>query len=61
MENYFTVKQIGTICAGEEGFYLELLPAYKKALSGLEGYSHINILWWFDQCDNQTARSVLSE
>jgi len=61
MDNIFTVKQIGIICADDRGFRLELAPAYKTALMGLGGFSYINILWWFSGCDNRTARCILSE
>lgn len=61
MENCFTVKQIGVICADEDGYRLELAPAYKEALIGLEGFSYINILWWFSGCDNAADRGILSE
>lgn len=61
MDNSFTVKQIGVICADDNGFRLELAPLYKEALNGLEGFSYINILWWFSGCDNEADRSVLSE
>ncbi|MCD7991360.1 MAG: SAM-dependent methyltransferase [Clostridia bacterium] len=61
MENNFTVKQIGVICTDENGFRIELAPKYRKALIGLDNFSYINIIWWFDCCDNKTDRSVLSE
>lgn len=61
MNKNFTVKQVGTICADDKGFRLELFPEYKKALIGLDGFSYINILWWFSGCDNKTDRSILLE
>lgn len=61
MDNNFTVKQIGVIRADEDGFRLELAPEYKRALIGLDGFSYINILWWFSACDNQEDRRVLTE
>lgn len=61
MENNFTVKQIGVICADESGFRMEIAPEYKDLLVGLDGFSYINILWWFSGCDNEKDRSVLSE
>lgn len=61
MENQFIVKQIGVIRADENGFRIELLPVYQKALIGLEGFSNINVLWWFSGCDNAANRAVLSE
>lgn len=61
MENNFTVKQIGVICTDENCFRIELAPKYREALIGLDSFSCINIFWWFDRCDNQADRSVLSE
>lgn len=61
MDNNFTVKQVGIIGADDNGFRIELAPEYKEALVGLDGFSHLNILWWFSGCDNETDRSVLSE
>lgn len=61
MENNFTVKQIGIICADDNGFRLELAPEYKKALIGLDGFSYINVFWWFSGCDTQSDRSILTE
>ncbi|MTK06619.1 MAG: SAM-dependent methyltransferase [Hungatella sp.] len=61
MDNNFIVKQIGVICADESGFRIELAPEYKDSLIGLDGFSYINILWWFSGCDNAKERSVLLE
>ncbi|MEG0273468.1 MAG: SAM-dependent methyltransferase [Hydrogenoanaerobacterium sp.] len=61
MDNQFTVKQIGVICADDSGFRIVLAPEYKEALMGLEGFSYMNILWWFSGCDNDTDRGILSE
>ncbi len=43
----FSVNAIGHIRTGEEGFYLEIAPEYRPALNGLDGFGHINVLWWF--------------
>lgn len=42
----FTVNTIGYIRAGEDGFYLEIALEYRPALNGLDGFGHINVLWW---------------
>ena len=55
----FNVHSIGIIRCNEEGFFLKLEPAYIPALKALEGFSHINILWWFDGCDSKELRKVL--
>ena len=57
--NQFTVKPIGTVNINEEGMFIRLEPAYIPALRGLEGFSHISLLFWFDGCDTTEARGVL--
>ncbi len=42
----YTMAPIGHVRVGDEGFYLEIDPDHVPALTGLEGFSHINILWW---------------
>jgi len=60
MEEYH-VKKIGVIRADEAGMRVELEKSYAPALAGIEGFSHLNILWWFSGCDNEHSRSRLTE
>jgi tRNA-Thr(GGU) m(6)t(6)A37 methyltransferase TsaA len=55
----FTLNPIGRIRADGAGFRLEIAPAYRAALRGLEGFSHLNVLWWFDGCDDPSSRALL--
>ncbi|AOT72899.1 SAM-dependent methyltransferase [Geosporobacter ferrireducens] len=57
----FTVKPIGKVCVDDNGTRLELDKEYIPALTNLEGFGYINVLWWFDQCDQSDARSKLIE
>lgn len=56
----FNLKQIGTVHCGADGFSAVVAPEYRKALIGLEGFSHVQVLWWFDKCDDEAQRSVLT-
>ena len=38
---------------------IKLAPEYIPALQGLEGFSHLAVLWWFSEFDSEEARSVL--
>jgi tRNA (Thr-GGU) A37 N-methylase len=38
--------QIGSVEQDENGFYIQLSDKYKKGLTGLEGFTHLNVLWW---------------
>lgn len=55
----YEVHSIGKIRNTEEGTFLELEPQYIPAMKALDGFSHINVIWWFSDCDTKEARSVL--
>ena len=57
----FTVKQIGTIRSAGEKQQIILNPRYAPALSGLDGFTHLQVLWWFSGSDNQKGRGSLTE
>lgn len=57
----FNVKAIGRVQVDDQGMRLVLAPEYIPALTNLEGFSHINVLWWFNQCDGPDARAKLME
>ncbi|MBW7984735.1 SAM-dependent methyltransferase [Enterobacillus tribolii] len=50
------ITPIGTVeIVGDETCVI-LEKMYIPALKGLEGFSHINILWWFDRSDTAQLR-----
>lgn len=53
------LNPIGRIEAREGVFQLVLSSKYKESLKGLEGFSHIQVIWWFDGCDNEIDRNQL--
>ncbi len=57
----FKVKPVGKISICEEGFFLEVSKEYVSALKGLNGFSHLSVLCWFHECDNEEGRSILQE
>ena len=56
----YSLKQIGTVRCTEDGFCIVLEPEYIPALTGLNGFSALVILYWFHGFDNDKARSVLT-
>ena len=50
------VSPLGYIRSGQDGFVLELKPEYRSALTGLQGFSHINVLWWSHLLDKPELR-----
>jgi len=53
------LKEIGKVKVNE-GFELVIDDIYKKALTGLDGFSHLMITWWADQFDNEESRQYLT-
>ena len=46
------VHPIGTIAYVEGEFSIVLNPEYAPALRGLDGYSHVQVVWWFDRAED---------
>lgn len=59
--NNLIVNPIGKIAVinGEKVIILE--PKYIKGLKGLDGFSHIQVIWWFDGSDNKKSREKIIE
>lgn len=55
----FQVNPIGKISSSDKGAFIELEAKYVPALQGLQGFSHLNILWWFSDYDHGEARNSL--
>ena len=56
--NSFKVFSIGKIRNHEGTVGVALDKIFIAALAGLEEYSHVQIVWWADQCDNEAERSI---
>jgi tRNA-Thr(GGU) m(6)t(6)A37 methyltransferase TsaA len=55
----FAVHPVGHVHKRESGVTIEIEPRYEGALLGLEGFSHIWVIWWFDRNDDAEKRAVL--
>lgn len=55
----YQLKAIGKVKSDENGSFILLNPEYIPGLQALDGFSHINVLWWFSDCDSNTDRNEL--
>lgn len=55
----FKLSPIGYVRANADGFCLEIQKEYIPALKGLEGFSHINVVWWCHLLDSAEYRCVV--
>lgn len=53
------LRPIGRVVNKDGESYLALDIKYAPALEGMEGFSHIQVYWWFDGCDTEEDRAVL--
>jgi tRNA-Thr(GGU) m(6)t(6)A37 methyltransferase TsaA len=55
----FTLRPVGRVHKHGSRATIEIAPRYRDALLGLEGFSHVWVLWWFDRNDTPEKRNVL--
>ena len=51
--------RIGTIRRAKDGVFVEIDPAYREGLDGLEEFSHCHVLWWANADFGFDKRKVL--
>ncbi len=59
MAKGFHIFPVGVIRKTGDGAFLRIYKKYRKALVGLEQFSHIHVLYWFHKNDIPQKRAVL--
>lgn len=54
----YQLRPIGTVIHDDGGFALRIDEPYREALEGLDGFSHVNVLWWCHLLDEPEYRAV---
>lgn len=57
-ENY-SIQPVGKVVKGAGKTILEIFPKFKDALLGLDGFSHVQVYYWFDRNDSPDKRATL--
>ena len=58
-KQFFKVFPVGTVEKKAGNTYLNIADKYVNALQGLDGFSHVVVLYWFDKNDTSRKRSIL--
>jgi len=58
-EEDMKLNPIGSVRNYNGEFKLKIDEKYSDALKGLDGFSHLQIVYWFNGCDNELDRNVL--
>ena len=59
MPESFRVFPVGAVSKKEDAIWIEIFEPYCDALLGLEGFSHIQVLFWFHENDTVDRRKTL--
>ncbi len=59
MSSNIRLTPVGHVRAEQGKFYLSIMKKYKTALTALEGFGHIQVVWWADQSDSAKKRERL--
>jgi tRNA (adenine37-N6)-methyltransferase len=55
----FRLFPVGEVRKEGKSVRIEVFDAYADALLGLDGYSHVNVLYWMDKIDVPAKRRIL--
>lgn len=59
MPKQFQIQPIGTVYKKDDAVWIEIQAPFLPGLLGLEQFSHIEVLYWFDQNDTPEMRATL--
>ena len=59
MNEHYQVKPIGSVSVAESGIQIHLDEPYQAGLVNLDGFSHLQVLWWAHQADSPDHRERL--
>ena len=54
-----TLRQIGTVLKIEDRCFIEIEDEFKEGLLGIEGFSHIIVLYWLHENDTTEKRGTM--
>ncbi len=55
----YSIHSIGHVNANNHEFSLKIDEPYRKALTMVDQFSHVMVIWWANEQDNPTQRQLL--
>ena len=59
MADDYTIYPVGVVRKTETAAWIEVFDPYRDAMLGLEGFSHIHVMFWFHENDTADLRRIL--
>ena len=60
MPSTYCIHPVGTIRNRDGEVWIDIFDDYREAMHGLEGFSHIHVLFWFHENDTPEGRGTLA-
>jgi tRNA-Thr(GGU) m(6)t(6)A37 methyltransferase TsaA len=58
-EQTYQVYPIGHVRRNEDGTTLQILEPFRPGLKQLDHFTHVIVLWWSDQLDDEEYRTIM--
>ena len=59
MTDSYIISPVGKVRKQNERTWIEIESRYRPCMLGLEGFSHINVLYWFHENDTSEGRGMM--
>lgn len=59
MRDRFEAFPIGVVRKRKQSVMIEIYPAFAEGMLGVEGFSHLVVLFWFHKNDTSNKRNIL--
>jgi len=57
--SFFKIYPIGKVKKSGDNVYIEVFEKYKEGLTGLDEFSHVTVVYWFDRNDTPEKKGML--
>jgi tRNA (adenine37-N6)-methyltransferase len=57
-EEKFQIHPVGYLNRQNNRIFIEILHPYRDALKGLDQFSHVQVIWWFNHFDDEDSRKT---
>jgi tRNA-Thr(GGU) m(6)t(6)A37 methyltransferase TsaA len=59
MTAHYTIHPVGVVRKHDDQLWIEIFEAFRDAMLGLDGFSHVHVLFWFHENDTPELRRTL--
>lgn len=57
--NEMNISKIGEVSQAEDGFSIKLKKEFRTGLTAIDGFSHLDIIWWADRLNPEFRNQLI--